>query len=186
MIKIFKLPILYIWLVRLAFYIKGKQKDIELIDNDRTNTLYTSKRSKMRYIYISNWIADIANKLIKDYLYKQTSIRFDNKINEVCLPINLYCENDCIELHRDRDMFTSKPIKYVAVITVKQKGKEGLFTLHEHVSASNMGKNITVLSAAYKSISTKPGQVIVFDNSYTAHDFYCFPDFRMSLTYRTI
>jgi hypothetical protein len=161
-------------------------EDIGLKDGNKTNILYISKRSAFSYVYVKTFLGAIINKLIKSYLKKVTGINFNNRINELCLPINGYQTDEFILMHRDRDMFNpTVKVKDIAVITIAQEGVSE-FTIYKNVKASSDGKKIEILPETISNtIQTEPGQIIVFDNLETAHSLICVYGERLSLTYRS-
>jgi hypothetical protein len=187
MIQVYQLPKFYLFLLEsLTDFVPDSSEDIGLVDGNLTNKWYDSKRSNFSYIYIRFTYALFVNYLIKRYLRKITGYKFNNKINQLCLPVNSYFEGDSIELHRDRDMFDPKEtVNQVAVITLDQKGYSR-FKVYTNMICTPDGKSCSKTKETEEiTVPTQTGQIIVFDNLTTAHDFKCERGHRISLTYRS-
>jgi|GEM_PF-7081760 len=184
--RTFKIPRIFITLIlhSLKYYPGKKIHDIGLPDGDGTNFKYTSSRSKIKYLYLRTPLAMMTNYFLMRYLKRQTGIDFRSSINTKCLPLNFYNSGDSILIHRDRNMHTGEPIKYVLIITLKQEGS-ALFKLYSNVDVSNSGKTVDIEDAKIDAIRTKQGTALWFDNTDTAHDLTVIDGERISLTYRS-
>lgn len=184
--KTFKIPKIFITLIlfSLKHYESCPMHDIGLPDGDGTNFKYTSNRSKIKYLYLRTPISMITNYFLMRYLKKQTGINFRSSINTKCLPLNFYNAGDSILIHRDRNMHTGEPIKYVLIITLKQEG-DAVFKLYSNVDVSNKGKTVDTNDCKIESIETQQGTALWFDNTDTAHDLTVIDGERISLTYRS-
>lgn len=162
-----------------------KSKDIGLADNEVTNRIYLSKRSRFKYLYLRTFPVMVLNYIIIIYLYFKTGKLFNNTVNLRCMPINIYTEGDVIYLHKDRDMFhPERPITEILVITLNQKGIS-YFTLIHNVESSPDGKQITVTPKSNRNVyTTKQHTFLMFSNVDSAHELTCKTGVRISLTYR--
>ena len=162
-----------------------KSKDIGLADNEVTNRIYLSKRSKFKYLYLRTFPIMVLNYIIIIYLYFKTGKLFNNTVNLRCMPINFYTNGDIIYLHKDRDMFhPERPITDILVITLNQKGTS-YFNLIRNVESSPDGKQITVLPKSTENVyKTKENTFLMFSNIDSAHELTCISGVRISLTYR--
>lgn len=163
------------------------QLDIGLPDKDRSNFIYTSKRSKLKYVYLVHPVTAWLNTLIMWYLKLRTGLDFSGSINDRCAPINIYGPKDCIKIHRDRDMINGGFVNYIAVLTLKEGiGGEFLYNCDFNMKVSPDGKQVSCMSIYNKFRAIKQGEILILKNTNSAHaTCELISGQRISLTFRS-
>ncbi len=141
--------------------------------DDQTNTLYTSTRSPLQYLYLDSMgIRSISNYGI-NVLGLITGFDWHGNINDRCLPLFIYGHNGYIKGHRGRDIgFGAND--FVAVCMLTRPGRDfagGTFYLNEAASVSDDGKTVQGedLSQRMEFHHLDQGDVLVFNNQRFVH-----------------
>lgn len=186
--QLIKIPLWVCWYyLRRAMNAPQNRKDIGLQDGELTNTLYQSRRSNFRYIYLRTTGTRVLDKLIAYYLSFKTGIDFTGGINDRCAPINFYSRGQSIKVHRDRNMITGAPIDYIATIVLQQPKSGGHFYYNDgpqQVSAD--GKKVEYNIFFNNFFNLKQGEVIILRNDNSVHGVSQITEgTRVSLTFRS-
>lgn len=171
-IKMLSIPkwVCKFYLRQLDKAVTFEAKEIGLLDKEKTNTYYQSKRSNMGYTYLDTRVTRIMDKLIACYLWLRTGENFYLNINKLCAPINSYVRGGSIKVHRDRNMLTGKPVKYIATICLSQSKEGGDFFYNENVfNCSDDGKIVWRKEDADKIVPLSQGKIVILRNADTVH-----------------
>ena len=146
-------------------------------DNNLTNTVYKSKRSKgLEYMYQSvNEVTKEQIKVFKKMLKELVNEDFDAPINENCIPLFRYTDGGVIKPHKDIDK-TDENITFqrlVAIVVLTQQGQDfegGRFYINPKATHSPDGKEVYddfPKDRIYPSLNK--GDLFIFDNRYFIH-----------------